>query len=72
MAEYTLRGGLRPAHTAARQRVSDSYALGDSLPSGFLSGACPLASARSSVSGLAEGLGSAKQRHIRHNILMSI
>ena len=54
------------------QRVSDSYALGNYLPLGFLSGACPLASARSSVSGLVEGLGSAKQRHIRHNILMSI
>ena len=57
---------------AARQRVSGSYALGDSLPSGFLSRACSLASARSSALGLAEGLGSAKQRHIRHNILMSI
>ena len=54
------------------QPVSDSYALGNFLPSGFLSVACPLASAGSFVSGLAEGLGSAKQRHIRHNILMSI
>jgi len=45
------------------QRVSDSYAF---LPLGFL------AFARFFVSGLSEGLGSAKQRHIRHNILMSI
>ncbi len=48
------------------QRVSGSYALGDFLPLGVL------APARFFVSGLAEGLGSAKQRHIRHNILKSI
>ena len=35
-------------------------------------GTCPSASSRSSVLGLAEGLGSTKQRHIRHNILISI
>ena len=43
--------------------VSGSYAF---LPLGFL------AFARFFVSDLAEGLGSAKHRHIRHNILINI
>ena len=66
---HDLAEGAAPAAIADRvvfsfgQRVSGSYAF---LPLGFL------AFARFFVSGLAEGLGSAKQRHIRHNILMSI
>jgi hypothetical protein len=51
---------MRPGYGCG---VSGSYVF---LPLGFL------AFARFFVSDLAEGLGAAKQRHIRHNILKSI